>query len=263
MNTEIRNIFALTDSPDHTRDSISLRGAGVVTVVQPKKGARFSLDSLLLADFCRIRPGDRVLEPGAGSGVVSLLLAKKHPRTHITAVEIQPSAAKSCRRNILENSLADRITLIEQDLRSLRPLHRPSALDVIVANPPYHKAGAGKQSPSAERLSSRHDRLGSIDSWLDLQVFLKNKGRYVIVFPADRLAELSTLLRARKIEPKRLRFVHPRRDKNASLLLLEAVKSAGPGLLVLPPMLIHDGDNRYSSEMRALYGVFEPPAVLS
>jgi len=236
-----------------TRDSISLRGAGVVTITQQKKGARFTLDSVLLADFCTIKkPNARVLEPGAGTGIISLLLAKKFPSATITAIEVQPAVADLCRCNIRDNGLNDRISLLEQDIRALSTL-KPSAIDVIVANPPYTRMGSGRQSPQEERLSSRHDRLGPIASWLDLQLFLKNKGRYILAFPCDRLAELTSCLRARKLEPKRLRFVHSYLGKPASLVLVETIKSARIGLEILPPLVIYQTEGVYTEEMRRIY----------
>jgi tRNA1Val (adenine37-N6)-methyltransferase len=84
---------------------------------------------------------------------------------------------------------------------------------------------------------------------------LKNKGRYFIVFPAGRLAELVALMRMRKIEPKRMRLVHPYADKPASLVLIEAVKSAGIGLDVLPPLIVHEADGKYTEEMRRIYNL--------
>jgi tRNA1Val (adenine37-N6)-methyltransferase len=238
-----------------TRDSISLRGAGVVTIVQKKKGARFTLDSLLLADFCGPKPWDRVLEPGAGTGIISLLLAKKHPRCHIVAVEIQSSAARLFHTNISENGLEERIQVLEQDLRTLKGPVKPGSFDVIVANPPYRKSGTGKESPGPERLSSRHDRLGDIAVWLDLHRFLKNRGRYLIIFPADRLVDLIASLRARNLEPKRMRFIHPYQEKPASLVLIEAIKSAGTALEILPPLIVHEQGGRYSAEMQEIYGL--------
>ncbi len=244
----------MADSESYTRDSISLRGAGVVTVVQPKTGARFNLDSVLLADFCRVKPRDRILEPGTGTGIVSLLLARRHPRSHIVAVEVQGAAAGVCSRNIVENGLEKKITLIEQDLRTLKNRLKASSFDVIVANPPYTKTGAGRQSPSPGRLSARHERFGDIGAWLDLGRYLKNKGRYALVFSADRVADLIIQLRSRSLEPKRMRLVYPYRDKPASLVLLEAVRSAGPGLQVLSPLIVHVTGGGYSEEMQAIYG---------
>jgi tRNA1Val (adenine37-N6)-methyltransferase len=246
----------MTTGPDsYSQDSISLRGAGIVTIMQQKKGARFNLDSLLLADFCRVKPWDRILEPGTGTGIVSLLLARKNPRSNVVAIERQAALARVCRINIAQNGLEDRITLLEQDLRTVKSSLKASTYDVIVANPPYTRTGAGKQSPGEERASSRQERFGDLAAWLDLQRFLKNKGRYVLVFPAERLADLLVALRARALEPKLLRFVHPASGKPASLVLVEALKAAGPGLRALPPLFVHDDSGGYSAELKELYRI--------
>jgi tRNA1Val (adenine37-N6)-methyltransferase len=237
-----------------TNDTIALRGAGIVQITQPAKGHRFTLDSILLADFCRIKPKDRVLEPGAGTGIISLLLAKKHPRAVFTAVEVQPQLADICKQNIIDNSLDGRITVITRDLRRLGKMFDQGSLSVIVANPPYIKEGTGRTSPHAARQIARHDQAASLASWLNLHRFLKNSGRYFLVFPAARLAELVALMKRRKLEPKRLRLVHPYHGKPASLALIEAVKSAGTGLEVLPPLIVHGADGSYTLEMTTIYG---------
>ncbi len=236
-----------------THDSISFRGAGVVAVTQQKKGARFTMDSLLLAEFCRVKSRDRILEPGAGTGIISLLLAKRHPHVRITAVEMHRAAAVLCRRNIIENGLEDRITLIVDDITNVKSAMKPPFFDLIVANPPYTAWRTGKQSPSIERQTARHDRSAPLGAWLALQSLLKNKGRYCLVYAASRSAELLSLLREKKLEPKRLRFVHPDERKPAYLALIEAVKSAGTGLEVLPPLIIRDAAGRYTREIQSIY----------
>ncbi len=235
-----------------TRDQIALRGAGIVNVMQPKKGARFTLDSLLLADFCRIKSQDVILEPGSGTGIISLLLASKFPRSFVVAVEAQTAVARICSQNISDNGLDDRIILLNQDIREIHHTLKPGVFDAIVANPPYTRTGTGRQSPVQERLASRHDRLGTIHAWLDLRIYLKNGGRYFIIFPASRASEILCLLRMGKLEPKCIRFVHPWQHRPASLILIEAMKSAGPGLEVLPPLIVHEGGG-YSLEMQQIY----------
>jgi tRNA1(Val) A37 N6-methylase TrmN6 len=236
-----------------THDSISLRGSGVVTIIQQKKGHRFTLDSLLLADFCRIKPREKILEPGAGTGIISVLLAKKFPGTAITAVESQPGAVKLARRNIADNGLDGRITLAGRDINGLKKVLAQESFDVIVTNPPYTKAGSGRRCPSTARQTARHDASADIGAWLDLQCFLKTKGRYNIVFPAPRTAEIVSLMRTKHLEPKRARFVHPYQDRPASLVLIEAVKAAGTGLEILPPLIVHIHGGAYSEEMKNIY----------
>ncbi len=232
---------------------MSLRGAGVVAVSQQKKGARFTMDSLLLADFCRVKSRDCILEPGAGTGIISLLLAKRHPHAHLTAVEMHPATAELCRGNIAENGLEDRITLIVGDISRIQNVLKPLSFDLIVANPPYTAWNAGRKSPSLERQTARHDRSAPLAAWLSLQTLLKNKGRYCLVFPARRAAELLALLREQRLEPKRIRFVHPAAGKPAYLAMIEAVKSAGPGLEVVPPLIISDAAGGYTREVREIY----------
>jgi tRNA1Val (adenine37-N6)-methyltransferase len=236
-----------------THDSISLRGAGVVNIMQPKKGVRFTLDSLLLADFCRIKPRDHILEPGAGTGVVSLLLAKKSPNARFVADEVEPQAYGLLCRNIESNGLSENIIPLDRDIQYLNRSISPDAFDVIVANPPYTKFGTGRKSPSPERQTARQDQTASLNAWLNLQTLLKNNGRYILVFPADRAAELLSLLRERKLEPKRIRFVHPSAGKPASLLLIETAKGSGIGLTIEPPLIVHDQSGGYTEEMREIY----------
>lgn len=235
-----------------TLDSIAMRGAGVIEVLQPVKGHRFTLDSILLADFCLVKGRDRVLEPGAGTGIISLLLARKYPRAHITALEVQASLHDLCARNITANGLSN-VTALRADIRNLARSVRRGNFDVLAANPPYARTGTGRTSPDAGRRVSRQGILGGIEPWLDLHAFLKQRGRYAVVFPAARLAELFALMRTRGLEPKRLRLVHPFTDRPASLALIEAVKEGGIGLTVLPPLIVHGPNGTFAEEVRELF----------
>lgn len=239
---------------DVTLDSICMRGAGVVTIAQPSKGFRFTLDSILLADFCSIKSRDRILEPGTGTGVISILLAKKFPSVRIAGIEVQSDFADLCRWNVRVNDLQDRVVVIDRDIRTLRNQFTAGSFDVLIANPPYTKRGSGRRSPHASRQTARHDASGDIHAWLDLQLYLKNKGRWYAVFTAARIAELCSSLKTRKLEPKRLRFVHAYASEPASLVLIEAVKASGTGLEVLAPLVVHEPQGGYSEEMRNIYG---------
>jgi len=237
-----------------THDNISLRGAGVANILQPKKGARFTQDSLLLADFCRIKPRNRILELGAGTGVISLLLAKKFPKARFVADELEPRAYDLLCRNIEMNGLRDRIAPLDRNVNDLGRSLARDAFDVLIANPPYTKSGTGRKSPSPERQTARQDQAASLHAWLDCRNLLKNKGRYFLVFPAGRAVELISLLREKKLEPKRVRFVHPHHHKPASLVLIEAVKAAGTGVEVLLPLILHNADGGYTDELKQIYG---------
>jgi tRNA1Val (adenine37-N6)-methyltransferase len=238
-----------------TLDSIVLRNAGMVSIAQLKKGFRFTLDSLLLADFCSVKPLGRILEPGSGTGIISILLARKFPRARIIAAEVEPQAFNLLCQNIQDNGLAYVIKPLERDIRYLGRSIVPGYFDVIIANPPYIKLGTGRESPSRERQTARQDVTASLPHWLDLHTFLKDKGKYFLVFPAGRAAEIMSLLRTRGMEPKRLRCVHPFQEKPASIVLIEAAKTKGVGLEILPPLVVHKRGGGYSKEMREIYGM--------
>lgn len=238
-----------------TSDSIAMRGAGIIQVTQPVTGHRFTLDSIVLADFCRVKPGERVLEAGAGTGTISLLLAKKHPRASFTAIEVQSDLAVLCEQNIRENDLTGSMQVVRKDLRRIGTTIAAGSQSVIVANPPYRKEGTGRTSPDNARLFARQAPNASLGSWLDLHRYLKNGGRYCMVFPATRIAELLTEMRKRSLEPKRMRLVHPYADRPASLVLIEAVKGGGTGVEVLTPLIVHVRGGEYSKEMQEVYGL--------
>ena len=140
------------------------------------------------------------------------------------------------------------------DLCDLSSSLSPHAFDVIVANPPYTSAGTGRKSPFPERHIARQSQTAPISTWLGLTALLKNKGRYFLIFPASRAAELMPLLRMHDLEPKRIRFVHPFLHKPASLVLVEAMRSAGIGLDVLPPLIVHEQNGGYTEEVKEIYG---------
>ncbi len=119
--------------------------------------------------------------------------------------------------------------------------------------PPIQNPAQAEQAPFPTVTLRARARPRRSTAWLDLKDLLKNKGRYFLVFPASRAAELLALLRMRDLEPKRLRFVHPYLHKPASLVLVEAMKSAGIGLDVLPPLIVHEHGG-YTEEVRNIYG---------
>src|SRR5690348_14530988 len=121
-----------------TTDSI-LNGA--LTLVQPRDGYRFSIDSIMLGRFVRMRRRDRVLELGAGCGAISVMIAALWRPREVVAVEIQPDLAALAARNAVINRL-DSIRVISADLRARRLDGLALAsFDVVVANPPYRALG--------------------------------------------------------------------------------------------------------------------------
>jgi tRNA1Val (adenine37-N6)-methyltransferase len=238
-----------------TLDSIKIRDIEV-QVYQSKTGYRFSLDALLLADFPEIRSCRSILELGAGSGVVSLLLAKRYPRANVLGVEIQEGLFNRAVRNAELNGLSDRVEFKHMDLNALPKREPLEGFDLVVMNPPFRKPGTGKISPGDERAMARHELTAGIREILKTSgAMLKNKGRLCLVYNPDRLPELLRQMHACSLEPKRLRLIHSHKDDFARMALIEAVKHGAPGLRVLPPLFVYESERVYTAQMRVFYGL--------
>jgi tRNA1Val (adenine37-N6)-methyltransferase len=229
-----------------TTDSI-LNGA--LTLVQPRSGYRFSIDSILLGRFVRVRRRDRILELGAGCGVISVMIAALWLPREVVAVEIQSDLAVIAQRNAALNQL-DSIRVINADLRSRRiDKLAPASFDVIIANPPYRTMGSGRPSPHPGRRSAREEGAATLADFVAAaQRFAANGARAAFVFDASRSAELLRCLAAHSLEPKRIRFVHPRIDASATTILVEARKGGGVEVAIEPPLMIYDRPGLYSAE---------------
>ncbi|MDH4101268.1 MAG: tRNA1(Val) (adenine(37)-N6)-methyltransferase [Nitrospirota bacterium] len=246
---------------DETLDTVTFHGKEV-SVCQKVKGYRFSLDSVLLADFVRRLGRERVVDLGTGSGIIALLLAKRFPSTKVWAVELQPSLADMAHRNIMLNGLEDRMQLVEADVAGLKKLGKiiePGSIDRVVCNPPYRKSTTGLISPDDERAVARHEIRGGIDVMAKAaRYLLKNGGFFNVIYLASRLSDLIDALRREKLEPKRIRFIHSYRDSEAKMVMVEAKKEGGRDLKVLPPLYVYERGKDYSEEVLGIFGKVRP-----
>jgi tRNA1Val (adenine37-N6)-methyltransferase len=241
-----------TSEPRETCDAIL---GGTICVIQPRKGYRFSVDSILLARFAQIRKSDRVLELGAGTGVISMVIAALHHPRQIVAVEIQPELTAMMRRNAELNRI-ETIRSVTGDLRKLpvAEIARES-FDVVIANPPYRASNTGRISPNVARRIARSEASATLEDFVAATSRCARRGaRAAFVFAADRTAELISTLCEHRLEPKRIRFVHSYNDAPATTILIEARKHGGVEAAILPPLVLFDAPGVYTSEAREILG---------
>lgn len=228
-------------------------------IQQNPAGYRHSVDPLLLCAFAAIAPNDRVADLGTGCGVIPLLLAGRGKGREFVGVEVQEGLAAQAAANVSGNGLAGRITIVPADLRELPAEIAPASFDVVLANPPYRTPGRGRLAPGEERAAARHELAGGLDDFLAAAArLLAHGGRCAVILLPDRLVELLAAMRARRLEPKRLRLVHSRPGRPACLVLVEGRKGGRPGLAVEAPLLVYgEGEGRdYSEEMLGIFAEF-------
>jgi tRNA1Val (adenine37-N6)-methyltransferase len=226
---------------------------GRLRILQKKRGYRFSLDPVLLAARVALKRGDRVIDLGTGSGIIPLLLAARHETGAIVGLEIQERYADMARRSVALGGLAERIEIRRGDVRDARIEFGPESFDVATCNPPFRPVGTGKVNPSDEKAIARHEVAGTLSDFVAaMRYLLRQRGRAHLVVPAARLVDLLAILRGARLEPSRLRTVHPRPGSRAELALVEAVKGGKPGLTVEAPLVVNGDGEGYSDEVAAI-----------
>ena len=237
---------------------------GILKLWQPSAGARVNIDTVLLAAYPDISKNraDKFAELGSASGAVSLLLAKRFVNLSVVGLEIQSEAVELANRNAIENDLKSRVSFFKFDIRDYRSLDAQSFGGVVV-NPPYKSIESGRissrlaEATARQEMACRLDDVISAANWL-----LRSKGHFYCVFTATRMAELINMLVINNLQPKRIRCVHPKPQRAASVLLLEAVKNGGIGLTVDPPLYIYDDRGVYTEELKMAYTLDGLPSIL-
>ena len=229
---------------------------GNIQVMQSQSGYRFSIDAILLADHAAPRKADKVLDLGAGCGIVSLIMAYRFADLRIYAVEIQKELAELALTNIRQNRMDDRIEVMRADLKRLTPQMTYGPCDLIVTNPPYYKAGSGRVNPDSQRALARHEIETTLrDILQSTRRMLRTAGRFVCVYVAERTTDILSLMRNEQIEPKLIRMIHSNRISDARLILIEGIKGARPGLKIKPPLVLYTQKGDYTNEVQRIFKV--------
>lgn len=234
---------------------------GELTCYQYKVGYRYSVDALLVAHYKRPRKGARVLDLGAGSGIISLLLCYRFKEYGIKVVglERQEELVTIARKSVIHNGFTDLCTIEYGDLREIASIFKPESFDQVVSNPPFFPLGRGRTSNNPQAYHARHHVAGGLGDFLaGAARVLKNKGHAIFIYPADHLSEFIILARKHRLEPKRMQpiYNYPEGGNEARLFVIDCQKNGGLGMKVERPMYIYAEKNGdYSAKMLSLYEV--------
>jgi tRNA1(Val) A37 N6-methylase TrmN6 len=220
-------------------------------IIQSSEVFSFSLDAVLLARFAGLPPRGRVLDLCTGNGVIPLLLTTRTSAL-IDGVEIQPRLADMAKRSVQLNGLGDRITIIEDDLRVWNL--QGESYDAVTVNPPYLPMQAGEHKENQHQAMARHELGCTLEDVIAACArSIRAGGRVSMVHRPARLADIIDLMRRYRLEPKRLRFVHPRSAAEANMVLIEATRYGKPEIRLLPPLIVYRSDGDYTSELQDVF----------
>ena len=224
-------------------------------IIQKTDGFCFGMDAVLLSGFAQVKDGERALDLGTGTGIIPILLEAKTDGKHFTGLEIQEEMADMAARSVLYNHLEDKIEIITGDIKEASRLFGLASFDVVTSNPPYMNDAHGLKNPDMQKAISRHEVLCTLEDVVrEASRLLRPGGRFYMVHRPHRLIEIITALTKYKLEPKRMKFVHPYVDKDANMVLIEAVRGGKPMMKLEAPIIVYKEQGVCTDEIYDIYG---------
>ncbi|MBC7959722.1 MAG: tRNA1(Val) (adenine(37)-N6)-methyltransferase [Vallitaleaceae bacterium] len=241
---------------DERLDDLHIHG---YKILQNPKNFCFGMDAVLLTHFTKVKEDELVLDLGTGTGIIPILLEAKTKGKYFTGLEIQKASAEMAQRSVLMNEQGHKISIVEGDIKEADVLFPLASFDVITTNPPYMDGGKGLVNDHSPKAIARHEIHCTLDDVIRVSSrLLQVGGRFYMVHKPHRLIEIVEVLKKYKMEPKRIRFVHAYKDKEANMVLIEAIRYGKPMVKIEKPLIIYDGVKQYSDEIYEIYGYERP-----
>ena len=239
--------------PDERIDDLEFNN---LKIIQNKNFFCFGIDSVLISNFCaKNKSASNAVDIGSGSGIISILIASKTRIKHIYGIEIQNEVAEMSKRSIELNHLEDKIEILNINLKDATKYINPNSIDCVVTNPPYMKNGTGAKNENKQKIIARHEVETTLSEILNISYkLLKDKGEFFMIHRVDRLVDILSEMRAQRLEPKEIQFIHPYVNKSPNLVMLRAVKNGGRELKVLDPLVVYNNNGEYTDEILKIYG---------
>lgn len=222
---------------DTTDDTVL---GGQLRLRQPARGHRAGHDAILLAAAISARPGDRVVDFGAGIGTAGLALAWRVKGVALTLLEIDPQLAQLARDNAATNRIDANV--IAMDIASPADVFAaaglpPDGADVVLMNPPFNDAVRHRASPDTERAVAHVATSSTLETWIHAaRRLLRSGGALTLIWRGDGLGEVLAAL-DRGFGSLAVLPVHADPRKPAIRVLVRAVKGGRV------PAAIHQGIN--------------------
>lgn len=223
-------------------------------IIQNPKKFCFGMDAVLLTGFAQVKEGEKCLDLGTGTGIIPILLEAKTKGAHFTGLEIQEESADMAVRSVQYNHLEEKVDIVTGDIKEASQIFGAASFDVVTSNPPYMNDLHGLKNPELPKAIARHEVLCTLEDVVrEAARLLKPGGRFYMVHRPFRLAEIIRAMSQYKLEPKRLRMVHPYIDREPNMVLIEGVRGGRAMLKVEKPLIVFQEMNVYTDEVRMLY----------
>ena len=223
-------------------------------IIQRKGTFCFGMDAVLLSGFAVVKPGEKALDLGTGTGIIPILLEAKTKGKHFTGLEIQEESADMARRSVKYNHLEEKVEIVTGDIKEAGSRFALASFDVVTSNPPYMNDAHGIKNPGDAKAIARHEVLCTLDDVVrEGTRVLKPGGRFYMVHRPFRLAEIMNVLTKYRLEPKKMQLVYPYIDREPNMVLIEALKGGNSRVTVEPPLIVYKEPGVYTENILKIY----------
>lgn len=201
-------------------------------IMQMRDGFKFSLDSLLLAEFVKVKKDDKkILDMCTGNAPVPLVLSLK-TNAEIVGFEIQKEISELALESVKINGLEKNIIIINDDIKNINNYFESNTFDIITCNPPYFKTKEdGYRNKNDFLTLVRHEIAIDLETIFKIaSKNLKDNKAFYLVHRVERLDDIIVLARENKMNVKELQFISTKKEKAANTILVKCVKNSKPGI---------------------------------
>ena len=245
------NCGTMTEPPGEFTEDAFLGGR--LCLRQPKSGHRAGHDAVLLAAATAARPGDRVVDFGAGVGAAGLAVAKRVPGIKLVLVEIDAGLAGLARSNAAANAVAADVRVL--DVTAAAAAFAAAGLsadsvDVVLMNPPFNDPARHRASPHRAREIAHVATAATLENWIHAgRRILKSGGALTLVWRADGLTEVLAAL-DRGFGSLAILPVHGDAEAPAIRVLVRAVKGGRAPTQIHAALVLNDQPALPSKQVR-------------
>jgi len=226
-------------------------------IIQNDDYFKFGTDSVLLANYVKVKNNDKIIDLGSGSGVIPLLLAYKNKPKKVYGLELQTPLVNMSKRSVALNSLEDKIKIIEGNIQNVMDFFEDNEFDTVVTNPPYRPVNNGKVTENKYKAIARHEIEIDIEKIIrNTARLLRAGGSFYLVHLTKRMPQIIFSLKENNIEPKEMRLIQARNNRAPDRFLLRATMDGNPGFKVENNIVeFKDKTDEYTDEIKKIYGV--------
>lgn len=211
-------------------------------IYQDTEKFKFSLDSLLLAEFVDIKKSDgKIVDFCSGNASIPMILSSKYQKK-IIGIEIQKEIYKLGIQSIKENNLDNMIEMINANVLEAPKYIESNSVDVITCNPPFFKVNKTTLvSKDADKAQARHEISISLEEIFKIAShLLKSNGKFYLVHRPERLQEIMKYASDNNFAVKEIKFISSYSEDYAIMVLLKFVKNGQIGTKVSTNIINRD-----------------------